>query len=53
MMSSKRVPTLDQDLAGFTAKQTSLCRLNGGEDNDNDDGGYHGVIIVHRGFRAV
>lgn len=53
VMSSKRVPTLRQDLTGFTVKQSPLCWLNAGEDNDNDDGGYRGVITVHGGFRAV
>ncbi len=53
MMSSKWVPTLQQDLTGFTVKQSPLCWLNAGEDNDNDDGGYRGVITVHGGFRAV
>lgn len=53
MMSSKWVPTLEQHLTGFTVKQSQLCWLNAGEDDDNDDGGYRGVITVHGGFHAV
>lgn len=53
MMPSKRVATLEQDLTGFTAKQSPWCWRNGGKDNDNDDGGYRGVIIVHGGFCSV
>ena len=53
VMSSKRVLTPRQKLAGFTVKQSPLCWLNAGEDNDNDDGGYRRVITVHGGFRAV
>lgn len=53
MMSSKRVPTLEQHLTGFTVKQSLLFWLNAGEDDNNDDGGYREVITVHGGFHAV
>lgn len=48
-MSSKRDTTLKQDLAVSVAERFAQRRLNGEEDNDNDDGGYRGVIIVQGG----
>lgn len=52
-MSSKRVTTLERDLAGSAAERSLQSRMNGDEDNDKDDGGYRGVIIVHGGLRAM
>lgn len=52
-MSSKRVTTLERDLAGSAAERSPQSRMNGNEDNDKDDGGYRGVIIVHGGLRTM
>lgn len=48
-MSSKRDTALEQDLAGSAAERSAQRQPNGDEDNDNDDGGYRRVIIVHGG----
>lgn len=52
-MSSKRDTTLEQDLAGSAAERSAQRRLTCYKDNDNDDGGYRGVIIVHGGSRTM
>lgn len=52
-MSSKRVTTRERDLAGSAAERSPQSWMNGDEDNDKDDGGYRGVIIVHGGLRTM